>query len=185
MATGSGDRSSYFPAIEKKHGKPAAYWLKELAGLGDAKYAEQIAFLRERHGFSQAHANALVMYARGSTTSRRYVEPETFFRDLGGQKEATARTIFDTITAKFPRLDLVIAWNQPMLRLGKQYVFGLSAAKQHLLLLPLGVDVIAVFADRLTGLATNKKTIKVPVDWKVDKKLLCDLVRYRVAELEA
>ena len=59
MTSGSGDRSAHFPAIEKKHGKPVTFWLKELKSLGEAKYADQISFLRERHGFSQAHANAL------------------------------------------------------------------------------------------------------------------------------
>ena len=33
MATKSGDRSAYFPAIEQKYGKPVAFWLKELGDL--------------------------------------------------------------------------------------------------------------------------------------------------------
>jgi len=65
MPAASGDRSVHFPAIEKKHGAPITKWIKLLEKLGDAKYPEQIAFLREKHGFSQAHANALVMYVRG------------------------------------------------------------------------------------------------------------------------
>ena len=40
--------------------------MKRLAGK---RYPEQMAYLRENHGFSQAHANALVMYSRGSTSS--------------------------------------------------------------------------------------------------------------------
>ena len=183
MASTSGDRSAHFPAIEAKHGRPVAFWLEQIAELGDAKYEDQMAFLRERHGFSRTHANAVVMQARGSTTSRRVADPEAFFRDLGGQREVTARAIFDAITTKVPGLDLVIAWNQPMLRQGTQYVFGLSAAAKHLLLLPLGVDVLERFAPRLEGLQTNKKTVKVPVDWDVDEALLVDLVQYRLAEL--
>lgn len=37
-----------------------------MAELVDQKYPEQIAHLRENYGFAQAHANALVMYSRGS-----------------------------------------------------------------------------------------------------------------------
>ena len=37
-------------------------------------------------------------------------------------------------------LDLVIAWNQPMLKQGKDYVFGLSASKAHLLIAPYECD---------------------------------------------
>ena len=72
VAQKSGDRSAYFGAIEKKHGQPMRYWHGVMAELVDEKYAEQIAFLKENHGFSQAHANALVMYSRGSKTSKRF-----------------------------------------------------------------------------------------------------------------
>ncbi|MFM8794616.1 MAG: DUF4287 domain-containing protein [Acidimicrobiales bacterium] len=184
MAGKSGDRSVHFPAIEKKHGRPVAFWLKELAGLKDAKYADQISFLRERHGFSQAHANALVMYARGSTTTRRVDTPEAYFRGLGGDRERLAREIFATVTAKFPKLEAVIAWNQPMLKQGKEYVFGLSAARNHLLIAAVGGNAVELLGDRLTGLESNKKTIRIPLDWKVDRKLLHDLVRARLADID-
>lgn len=183
MPNRPGDRSAHFPAIEKKHGKPVAFWLKELKGLGDAKYADQISFLRERHGFSQAHANALVMYARGSTTTRRVDTPEAYFRGLGGEREKLARAIFAAVTSKFPKLEAVIAWNQPMLKQGKDYVFGLSAARNHLLIAAVGGNAVELLGDRLEGLEANKKTIRIPVDWKVDKTLLHDLVRARLAEI--
>jgi uncharacterized protein YdhG (YjbR/CyaY superfamily) len=183
MGTIPGDRSAHFPAIENKHGRPIAYWLAELAALGDAKYPEQIAFLRERHEFSQAHANAVVMYARGSTTARRHADPERFFRELGGDKERTARAIFAAITAEFADLEMVIAWNQPMLKRGKDYVFGLSAATNHLLLGPWGANSVELVRPLLNGLDANKKTIKVPIDWQVDATLLHALVRARLAEI--
>ncbi len=183
MGTTPGDRSVHFPAIENKHGRPIAYWLAELAALGDAKYAEQIAFLRERHEFSQAHANAVVMYARGSTTTRRHADPEQYFRGLGGDRERTARAIFDAITAEFADLEMVIAWNQPMLKRGKDYVFGLSAATNHLLLGPWGANSVELARPLLNGLEANKKTIRVPIDWQVDALLLHALVRARLAEL--
>lgn len=183
MAGKTGERSAHFPAIEKKHGKPVTFWLKELKSLGDAKYADQISFLRERHGFSQTHANAVVMYARGSTTTRRVDTPDAFFRGLGGERERLARAIFAAVTAKFPKLEAVIAWNQPMLRQGKDYVFGLSAARNHLLIAAVGGNAVELLGDRLHGLESNKKTIRIPLDWKVDKKLLHDLVRARLAEI--
>jgi len=64
MPTTNSDRSKHFAAIEKKHGEKAAVWLKRLKDLKTDKYQEQIAFLRENHGFSQAHANALVMWTQ-------------------------------------------------------------------------------------------------------------------------
>ena len=72
MAERNPDRSSYFPAIEKKYGLPMSYWFERMAEVADKKYAEQIAYLKENYGFSQTHANALVLYSRGSTSSRRF-----------------------------------------------------------------------------------------------------------------
>jgi uncharacterized protein YdhG (YjbR/CyaY superfamily) len=125
------------------------------------------------------------MYARGSTTTRRVDTPEAFFSTLGGERERLARAIFAAITEKYPKLEAVIAWNQPMLKQGKDYVFGLSAAKNHLLIAAVGGNAVELLGDRVDGLETNKKTIKVPVDWKVDKKLLHALVRARLAEIKS
>jgi hypothetical protein len=153
----SGDRSNYFPAIEKKHGEKIQYWIKLLKDLETTKYPEQIAFLRENYGFSQAHANALVMYVRGSKSSKRVATPAEFFKNIDPVTRKTAKLIFSTITEKYPDLELVIAWNQPMLRQGKAYIIGISVS--------------------------NKTTFTVPLDWKVDGVLLRSITKARLAEL--
>ena len=43
---------------------------------------------------------------------------------------------------------------------------------------------MTVFANDLAGYETNKKTFKVPLDWKVDAVLLNRLVRHRLNEIE-
>jgi uncharacterized protein YdhG (YjbR/CyaY superfamily) len=183
MTGDSGDRTKFFPAIEKKHGGPISIWLDRLADLGDAKYPEQIAYLRENHGFSQAQANALVMYVRDSPTSKRFKNPADYFATLDPMAAATAKAIFAAITPVHPEMELVIAWNHPMLRLDDKYVIGLSGAKHHLLVNPFSGDVLAAFADELAGYKVNKKTFQVPLDWKVDTKLLRAMVETRLAEL--
>lgn len=180
-----GDRSQHFPAIERKHGQPMSFWFDQLREFGDTKYEHQIAFLRENHGFSQAHANAVVMYHRGSTTTRRHSGPEAWFAELDATKEKTARAIFKAITSRFTDLDLVIAWNQPMLRSGKGYVFGLSVSKNHFTLNPMSSTVLDAMSPDLAGYRVNKKTFVVPTDWKVDASLLRKLVEARLAEIEA
>ena len=182
MIDASGDRSKFFPAIEKKHGQPVSHWLNELSELTDAKYPEQIAHLRENHGFSQAHANAVVMHFRGSTTSKRFSTPQQYFAQLDSQKKKTAKLIFAAILEKYPTLELVIAWNQPMLRIDGKYVFGLSASKTHLTLNPVSSDVLESMESKLSGYTVNKKTFTVPVDWKVDASLLRAMVKARLAE---
>jgi uncharacterized protein YdhG (YjbR/CyaY superfamily) len=182
MSDASGDRSKFFPAIEKKHGQPVSHFLDELSELTDAKYAEQIAHLRENHGFSQAHANALVMHFRGSTSSKRFATPKQYFAQLDPLKKKTAELIFAAIMEKYPKLELVIAWNHPMLRIDGKYVFGLFAAKNHITLNPFSSDVIESMESKLSGYTVNKTTFIVPVDWKIDAALLGAMVKARLAE---
>lgn len=184
MADDTGDRTKYFPAIEKKHGGPISIWLDRVTDLGDAKYPEQVAYLRDNHGFSQAHANALVMYVRGSTSSKRFKNPDDYFRHLEPTPRKTAKAVFAAITAERPELELVVAWNHPMLRTAEgAYVIGLSAATRHLLLNPFSGAVMAAFAERLKDYGVNKMTFKVPLDWQVDQDLLLALVDARLAEV--
>lgn len=179
------DRASYFPAIEKKHGQPMSYWFDVMNDISDLKYPEQIAFLRENHGFSQAHANALVMYSRGSTSAHRYSTFEEYLAPIDDTKAATIRAIFAAIQKKYPEMELVIAWNKPILKTEGQYIFGVDVASNHILLAPFSRDAIEEFRPRLTGYTVNKKTIRVPSDWDVDAKLLQDIAAARLAEINA
>ena len=184
MATSSGDRSQFFPAIEKKHGEKIDFWIKKLRALGDVKYQQQIDLLREDYGFSQAHANALVMYVRGSATSKRFTTPAEYFSTLSPVAASAAQDIFRVIMKAYPKLELVMAWNQPMLRNDKGYVFGLSVAKNHITINPFSADALDAFASKLTALGLNKKTFTVPFDWKIDAPLLKGLVKIRLTELK-
>ncbi len=182
MASKDPSREAHFPSIEKKYGEPMKYWFAVMAKVTDKKYPEQIAHLRENYGFSQAHANALVMYSRGSTTAKRFDTPAQYFKTIDPKQAKTARSILKTITTKYPELELVIAWNQPMLRLDTKYIFGITVAKNHILMSPWSTDVLAKFAPKMKDLDVKKKTIGVPNDWEVDTKLILAMVKARLAE---
>jgi uncharacterized protein YdhG (YjbR/CyaY superfamily) len=98
------------------------------------------------------------------------------------QQATTMRKIFKVIQSKYPKTELVIAWNQPMLKLGNDYIFGVSAATKHILIAPWSTDVLETFRTRLEHLDLKKKTIGVPNDWKVEEKLILDMVKARIAE---
>ena len=177
-------REAQFPAIEKRTGKPMAHWFEVMAGLAGQKYEQQMAALQNEHGFTRAHANALVMFTKGSTTSRRVDTVEEYMAALPAGQAATARRIFDVIAGAYPDLEQVIAWNQPMVRLGKRYLFGMGAASKHMLISPWDVEVLDQLAPRLVGLKRNKKTVQVPNDWDVDEQLLIDMVGMQLARIE-
>ena len=157
--------------------------MKKLKGQ---KYPEQIAYLRENYGFSQAHANALVMYSRGSTSSKRHETPAAYFKTIDAKQAKKVKEIVKVITTKYPDLELVMAWNQPMLKRGTDYVFGASVSTNHISIAPWG-DVLKTFApkfEKLEGVRVTKKTVAVPNDWEIDSKLLLAMITARLKELK-
>ncbi|MCX6405130.1 MAG: hypothetical protein NTW81_06520 [Actinobacteria bacterium] len=161
MAATNPDRASYFPAIEKKYGLPMAYWHERMVEIAGQKYPAPVQ----------------------PTSSQRFDTLDEYLAQFDETKRKTVTDVFAAITSKFPKLETVIAWNQPMLKLGTQYIFGATVLKNHILLAPWSKDVLEAFAERLSGYEVNKKTFKIPVDWKVDKKLLRDIAAARISEL--
>ena len=175
-------RESHFPAIEKKYGESMKFWFAVMKKVEDKKYPEQIAHLRENYGFSKTHANALVMYSRGSKSAKKFEKPSQYYKTLDPKQAKTVKAIFRAITRKYPKLELVIAWNQPMLKIDTKYVFGASVTKKYILIAPWSTKVLNQFRPKLADYKVNKKTIAVPNDWKVDEKLLQQMVKARLAE---
>ena len=54
--------TSYFPSIEKQHGKPIAAWLDALSASGVTGHKALVDWLKAEHGLGHGHANALVAY---------------------------------------------------------------------------------------------------------------------------
>ena len=184
MAEKDSSREKHFPAIEKKYGEKMAYWFKVMKEIKDEKYPQQIAHLRENYGFSQAHANALVMYSRGSVSTKRHDTPAAYYKTIDPQQAKTIRAIFKLITTKHPKLEHVIAWNQPMVRIGTAYIFGMSASKNHISFNPFSKDVLNQFIEEMEDLRVSKHTVAVPNDWKINEKLILKLVKARLAEIK-
>jgi uncharacterized protein YdhG (YjbR/CyaY superfamily) len=69
-----------------------------------------------------------------------------------------------------------------MLKLGNEYIFGVSVLKNHILIAPWSAEALDAYRPKLKDYKVNAKTIQVPVDWKVDVKLLHGLVAATIAE---
>lgn len=116
----------------------------------------------------------------------RFADVDDYLASLDPVKAEAARAVIATILAEFPETEAVVAWNVPQIKLGKNYLFGLSSAKRHLSLNPWSEQVLNDFRPRLEkSYVVLKSTFQVPVDWEVDRDLLADLVRARMAELNA
>jgi uncharacterized protein YdhG (YjbR/CyaY superfamily) len=96
------------------------------------------------------------------------------------------RSIIDQILTEFPETEVKLAWNVPQIHRGKDYVFGLSAAKNHISLNPWSEQVLNEFRSRLEPEYMVLQSIfQVPVYWRIDRGLITDMVRARLAELDA
>ena len=71
-----------------------------------------------------------------------------------------------------------------MLKSGTNYVFGVSVAKNHILIAPFNAKVLTSMGKELEGYKVNKKTVQVPVDWKVDEKVLLKMISLNLKGLK-
>jgi uncharacterized protein YdhG (YjbR/CyaY superfamily) len=92
------------------------------------------------------------------------------------------KKIFKVIKDKYPKIESVIAWNQPMLKLGDDYIFGISASTNHMTMAFWSNDVLDAFREKLSHLDAKKKTIGIPNDWVVEEKLILAMAKARIAE---
>ncbi|MEW1858770.1 DUF4287 domain-containing protein [Streptomyces sp. NBC_00669] len=56
--------ASYFPAIEKKYGRPIAEWKELIRASPLTGHMEVVNWLKAEHGLGHGHANALVAHTR-------------------------------------------------------------------------------------------------------------------------
>lgn len=54
--------ASYFPAIEKKYGRPISEWKALVRAALPARHMELVTMLKEEHGMGHGHANAIVAH---------------------------------------------------------------------------------------------------------------------------
>ena len=155
-----------------------------MAKLEGKKYPEQISHLKENYGFSQAHANALVMYSRGSLSQKHYESPAAYFKTVTPQQAKTMKAVFKVITTKYPQAELVLAWNKPMIKYKDKYIFGAWAGKSYILLAPFDAEILDQFADKLADYKVNKKTFQIDSDWEVDSKLILAITKAAISKLK-
>jgi uncharacterized protein len=122
---------------------------------------------------------------RKEMKSPKFKSVEDYLASQDPVKARTLRSVIDFILTQFPELESKISWNVPTIHRNGKYVFGLAAYKNHLTLAPWSPRIIEDFKVRLGKFVVWKSCFQIPVDWKIDRKLVKDLVRARLAELDS
>ena len=116
--------------------------------------------------------------------SPRFNSVEEYLASVDATKEKTLRSVINLILTQFPELESKISWNVPTIHWKGKYVVGLAAYNRHLTFSPWSPRVIENFKVRLGKFVLFKNCFQIPVDWQIDKELVKDLVRARLAELD-
>lgn len=114
-----------------------------------------------------------------------FASVDDYLASLPSTQATTLGAVIDLVIGEFPELEPKLAWNVPQIQKDGEYVFGVSALKKHLALAPWSDAVIDDFRARLEkdGYVVKKNLFQVPDDWTIDRDLVTDLVRARLAEL--
>lgn len=114
----------------------------------------------------------------------RFSSVEDYISKQDEIKGQTLRSVIDFILDEFPELESKIAWNVPTIHRDGKYVAGVDAFKRHLTFSAFSPHVIEAFKDRLGSYVVFKNCFQIPVDWDIDKELVRDLIKARLAELD-
>ena len=80
------------------------------------------------------------------------------------------------IREAIPDAEEKIAWSMPTFRKGKN-IIHFAAFKKHVGLYP-GDEVVAAFADKLTGFEVSKGTIRLPHDRELPEELIAEIAKW-------
>ena len=128
--------------------------------------------------------------SRKERKSPRFSSVEEYLASQDPTKARTLRSVIDLILAEFPKLESKISWNVPTIHRNGKYVAGICAYKHHLTFSAWSPRVIEDFkgpsrtGGRLGKFVVWKNCFQIPVDWEIDRELVKDLVRARLAELD-
>src|SRR5713226_7799158 len=141
-------------------------------------------FLHGEHPRLRQPTSVAYQDSRKEMSSPRFNSVEEYLASLDPTKERTLRSVIDLILAEFPELESKISWNVPTIHRKGKYVAGICAYKHHLTFAPWSPRVIEDFKVRLGKFVVWKNCFQIPVDWEIDRELVKDLVRARLADLE-
>ena len=107
---------------------------------------------------------------------------EEFYGSLPADQEQAIRRLVNFVAQRRTDLELVIAWNQPMFKLGRAYIIGFMPTKNHINLLTVTDTPVTAFAERIQSFTHGTRSIALPFDWQIDGQLVDDIIEFRIRE---
>lgn len=111
----------------------------------------------------------------------KFANLEEFYLSLPRDQEQAIRRLVEYVAANYPDLELLLAWNQPMFRLGKKYLIGFMPTKKHINLLTVSDDAINHLAVEIKNYRHGTRSISLPFDWEIDQDLITKVIEFQKA----
>ena len=109
---------------------------------------------------------------------------DRYLADLPADRRAALERLRASIARLVPAATEGISYGMPAFKLRGHPLVGYANAKHHCALYGMSAGLDR-FAPRLTAFSTSKGTIRFTPDAPVPDDLVADLVRFRVAEIDA
>ena len=109
----------------------------------------------------------------------KFANLEEFYASLPEDQRRAITRLVEFVASTHPELELVLAWNQPMFRLGKKYLVGFMPTKKHINLLTVSDDAVTHFAKELEGFRHGTRSVSLPFDWEIDPELIAKLINFQ------
>lgn len=113
----------------------------------------------------------------------KFASVDEFYSALPEDQRTHISSLVEYVSARYPELNVVIAWNQPMFKSGDKYVLGFMPTKKHTNLLTVSDTAITAMAAELSGYKHGTRSISLPFDWQIDPALIDRVVQLRAQEL--
>ena len=110
---------------------------------------------------------------------------DAYLAGLPDEQRALLAHLRRRLAELVPRATETISYGMPALKLGSRFLVSYAGWKRHCSIYPMLDDVLARHAETLRGYATTKGSLHFSAAQPMPDQVLEDLVRARVAELEA
>ncbi|HEX6255151.1 MAG TPA: DUF1801 domain-containing protein [Euzebyales bacterium] len=105
--------------------------------------------------------------------------------DLDPDRRAAVSNVIAQVLAVVPDAEQGRSYGVPAFRWRGRPLLGVSVTKSHLSLLPFSSDVVEAVAGRLDGFRVTKGAVGFTTDNPVPADIIADMVRLRMAEIDA
>ena len=108
---------------------------------------------------------------------------DEFYAAVSADQAAAIKRFVAHVQKTHRELELVLAWNQPMFRIGTKYILGFMPTKNHINLLTVSDYPVTEVAHLLSGYRHGGRSIALAFDWAIDGALIDSVIDARKREL--